>query len=861
MSIFGELGRRLRMLAGRRRGRRELEEEMRLHRELRGNEKKFGNELQLRERAQAQWGWTYLETWAQDARHGLRLLARTPLITALALVSLGLGIGATTALFTLANAVLLRPLPVSHPEQLMQVFTREPKMPRPSSSFTNPMWEQVRDHQDVFSKAFAWSGTQFSLRQSGERLVARGAYVSGDYFATLGIKAERGRLIGPRDDVRNCPNVADISDAFWHSQFGGSPAALGATLQLGGDAGRAAFTVIGVMPAGFTGTDVGWREDIAAPLCTERSFTDIRDAWWLLVMGRLKPDVSEAAAQARLQTQAPEWMAATVPPDWPAAGQQAYRARRMSLEPGGHGASWAGQRYGAALEVLLVIAGLILLVACANLAALMLARAAARRQELAVRRALGAGRGRLIRQLLTETALLALGGLGLGAAFAVWACGAAQALLKLQLALAPDARVLGVAIGAAGLTALLVGLAPALAASKGSSRRTAGRRAAVAAVAVALVLLASAALFLRSFANLAGAHLGFDPQQVALLEVSSPDPTQAPPPAIVAARVQALAALRALPGVRSASASFMIPTQGLQWDTPVHSRTGAIDDTFLNAISPGYFATLRTPVVAGRDFTRADRQGGAPVAIVNHSAARLLFPHGPVLGQELTQGDGKDTRQARVVGVVADARYVSVRDAPPPQVYFPLQQLPEAFPTTSFELRSSLPLPMLTREVKTAMAAADPAATYRIESFPGMLAGLLLPERMLAWLAGLFGGLALLLTAIGLYGIMAYSAERRKREFGIRMALGAQPRSVLRLALGDAGRVLALGIAIGAGLSWIAARAAQATLGKLLYGLHATDTATLAAAAALLAAVSLFAAWLPARRAARVDPMRTLREE
>ncbi|TAN22668.1 MAG: FtsX-like permease family protein [Acidobacteria bacterium] len=856
---MGELWRRVRMLLGRRRWRRELAQEMRLHRELRGSGsvRRFGNELRLLERSQAQWGWTWLETWAQDIRHGLRLLRRTPLITALALVSLGLGIGATTALFTLTDAILLRPLPVSHPEQLAQVYTQAPRMKRPSPSFTNPMWEQVRDHEDVFSGAFAWSANQFVLTTGGPRETVWGVWASGGYFSTLGVHAEMGRVFGPQDDYPSCPNIADISDAFWRSRFGGSAKALGATLRLDGHL----YTVVGVMQAGFPGTDVGTQVNVVVPLCDERQMLNVRDAWWLMVMGRLRPGMSLKAAGVRLAATAPAWLAATVPGDWTAAEQAGYRARRMGLASGARGMSRIGRRYGSALEILLAIAGLILLVACANLAALMLARAAARRQEIAVRQALGAGRARLIRQLMTESALLAAGGLALGVAFAKWACRAAETLLKAQLNLAPDGRMLACAIGATVLTGLLVGLAPALSTSRAQApSRAAGRRAAVAAVAIAVVLLAGAGLFLRSFAKLGNIGLGFDPAHVTLLEVDNQNALRISN-AAVAARAQALAALRALPGVSSASGSFIIPGQGMEWDTPVHSRTGAIPDALLNGVSPGYFATLRTPLLAGRDFKAQDRRGTATVAIVNEAAARMLFPNGRVLGQEIMQGEGKDIQRAQVVGVVADAKYLTVQETAPAQVYFALAQLKEGFPTTSFELRSSLPGAVLGAEVKLAMAAADPAASYAVLSYNRLLVGILLPQRLLAWLSALFGGLALLLTAIGLYGIMAYNAERRRREFGIRLALGAEPRSVLRLALGDAAWVVGIGVSLGVPLAWASARAAQAELSKLLYGLRPTDAATLGAAVAVLVAAALVAAWLPARRAARTDPMSTLRDE
>ncbi|HET9784194.1 MAG TPA: ABC transporter permease, partial [Terriglobales bacterium] len=306
-----EIWRRVRNLTSGR-WRRELREEMQLHRELRGDDKRFGNELLLIERSRDMWGWRWLRELGQDVRHGLRLLRRTPLVTGLALVSLGLGIGANTALFSLADAVMLRPLPVAHPEELMQLYSGGPRSSRPSPSLTNPLWEQVRDRQDVFSGAFAWSANQFNLGTGGERQLVRGDWASGDYFSTLGVQPERGRLLNRGDDFHGCPAVADISDAFWKSHFGGSEEALGATLRLDGRA----FTVIGVMPAWFYGMDVGTRADVVAPLCAQQKFLEVRDAWWLAVAGRLKPGVTEAAAQARIAAQMPGWLAASVPTDW-----------------------------------------------------------------------------------------------------------------------------------------------------------------------------------------------------------------------------------------------------------------------------------------------------------------------------------------------------------------------------------------------------------------------------------------------------------------------------------------------------------------------------------------------------------------
>ncbi|HET9785129.1 MAG TPA: FtsX-like permease family protein, partial [Terriglobales bacterium] len=539
-----------------------------------------------------------------------------------------------------------------------------------------------------------------------------------------------------------------------------------------------------------------------------------------------------------------------------------------SLQPGGMGMSWFGRRYGLALEVLLATAGLVLLVACANLAGLMLARATARRQEIAVRMALGAGRGRLLRQLLTESLLLAVSGGALGALFADWAGHAGAGFLDAQVNLTPDARVLGFGIGLTLLAALLVGLAPALRSTRrslevrgGGVQTRPGRWAAIAQVAAAVVLLAGAGLFLRSFMNLTNTELGFDPANITLVQVGAAEGEV--PAAVLAARQQrGLEALRGLPGVERVSSSFLVPTTGLQWDTPLQSRAGNVPDAYFNAVSPGYFATLQTRLLAGRDFGDQDNAQAPKVIILNQTAARQLFPNGPALGQTVEQPGrpGQPAPRFQVIGIVQDAKYLSVREAAPATGYFPQAQLRRPFEINAYEIRSPLSAAALAAPVRQAMQAAGVGA-YHLQSFDELIGATLRPERMLAWLSGLFGGLALLLTAIGLYGIMAYQAEQRRREFGIRVALGATRQAVVRLALGELGAVLGVGVAAGAMLAWLAARSAQAALGGLLFGLQSTDGITLAAAVALLAVVALAAAWLPARRAAAADPCASLREE
>jgi len=869
--------RRALALAAWRKRRRDLDDEIALHRELLGNPAKFGNELRLRERSMDMWGWRWLESFGQDLRHGLRLLARTPVATALALISLTLGIGANTALFSLMNAVMLRPLPVAHPEQLALVMMQSPVARRASPTFTNPLWEQVRDHQQAFASAFAWSPTQFDLHTSGPEERVEGVFASGGYFSALGVHPERGRLFGPADDQPACPAIAEVSDGFWKVHFAESPAALGATLTLDGHP----FQVIGITPPGFFGLDVGTAPDVIVPLCADaitnpRSMLKTRDAWWLRVGGRLKPGEGLASAQAQLAAQIPGWLAAAVPLDWSGKDRQNFLGRRISLQSLELGMSRMASAYGLPLEVLLGVAGLVLLVACANLAGLMLARAVARRDEIATRLALGASRARLVRQLLTESLLLSVGGAAFGAGLAVWACRALErfwstAATAVQLNLSLDRAVLGFTIALTLATAMLVGLVPALRATRlslaqGARTATRGgssaaRRLAAAQVAISLVLLAGAGLFLRSFRNLTSLDLGLDPSHIQLLNLA-PSPRGTSPAMMQAERTRILQALRGVPGVDAAAESFIVPLTGLQWDNTVHGANATIPDAYLNAVSPGFFATLRTPLLQGRDFNEQDGPDSQPVAILNATAARILFPAGNALGQTVQQPSDFMNRPTVVVGIAADAKYDrSLRAPAPPEAYYPAAQLSNQFQTAAFEIRSTLPPDAVAQGVRATMARVDPGASFSLGQLSSTVATDVKPERLLALLSALFGALALLLTAIGLYGVMSYSAARRRREYGVRVALGALPRAVQRLALGEFAAVLGWGAALGLIATWLAGRALQAELGTLLFGLAPADFATLAAATLLLVAISLAAAWLPARRAARADPMLALREE
>ncbi|MGH9520063.1 MAG: ABC transporter permease, partial [Terriglobales bacterium] len=521
-------------------------------------------------------------------------LRRAPLATGLALLSLALGIGATTALFSLMNAIMLRSLPVSHPKQLVHVMMQLPTSQHLLSSFSNPIWEQVRDHQQAFSSTFAWSFTQVPMRSSGQQQQLLAVEASGRYFTTLQIAPEAGRVFGTEVDGGSCPQIAVLSDAFWQSHFARSPAALGATLALA----NRDFQIIGVTPPGFFGMDVGTQFGVVLPLCAQAlispmNMLKMRDAWWLQVAGRLKPGETMAQAEAQLQARMPAWLQASVP-SW--SGQpkleQNFLGRRVRLQPLAGGVSYLRGNYQLPLEILLGVAGLVLLVACANLAGLMLAQSAARKDETATRLALGASRSRLIRQMLTESLTLAVAGAALGAVLAAWACRwlegywSTQAL-AIHLYLTPDARVLGFALAVTLVTALLFGLPAALRSTDaGLSARGrsvtghTGHRMAAVQVAISIVLIAGAGLFLRSFVNLARVDLGFDPDHVVTVQLGMTSRHDSNP-AVAAGQARDLEALRRLPGVDSIAESFIIPIAGMQWDDALATEGANLPDVYI----------------------------------------------------------------------------------------------------------------------------------------------------------------------------------------------------------------------------------------------------------------------------------------
>ncbi len=888
---------------------RELDEELRSHFDMlveqnigrgmspgearRAARHELGGADQIKESVHDQRGLPFLESLWQDVRYGARMLRKSPGFTTVAILTLALGIGANTAIFSLIDSVMLRFLPVQKPQELVQVAILTPNFGNggPRTSYTNPLWEAFRDHQDVFSSVFAFGTAQFNLAQGGVVQSANGLYASGDYFTTLGVQPAAGRLLAAADDKRGCPAVADLSYGFWQEHFGGAPSAIGSTIPLDGHP----FQIIGVSAAGFFGTEVGRTFDVAVPICAEAILTgansslDQRSNWWFRVMGRRKPDLTLDQAAARLRVLSPEILALTVPTNWNPVQQRSFRSWQFVTLPASTGLSRLRREYDLPLKMLMAIAGLVLLIACANIASLMLARAATRRKEIAVRLALGASRSRLIRQLLTECVVLSIAGAALGVLVARWSSGLLVRYIstphdQIYLDLALDVRVLAFTAAAAILTGLLFGVLPALRSTRislsgamkgadvGTARRDtqfhSGRWTVAMQVAISLVLVITAGLFLRSFANLATLDAGFDRSNVLIVDMNLHN-VDLPGPAQVALQDEVLRRVRALPGVIDASQSIVTPVSGSSWDDMIavdskNAPTGNDSDVHLNHVAPRYFSTMRTPLLEGRDFNERDVADVPRVVIIDQALARKFFPGVDPLGKTIRRyatptavGD-----PIEIVGVAGDAKYESLREDFAPTAYFPLAELPGgAIPETTERshllIRTAIRPSAMAPVVEQTIAAANKSITLEFHTLAQQVDDSIVQERLLATLSGFFGALALLLATIGLYGVLAYLVLQRQKEIGIRMALGAQRGTIIWLVLRDVALLLVVGVIAGVGISWATTRFVQG----LLFGLQAHDGGTIFLGIGLLGVVAFLASYLPARRATRVDPMVALRYE
>ncbi|HVR70235.1 MAG TPA: ABC transporter permease [Vicinamibacteria bacterium] len=827
----------------------------------------------------------------QDVRYGLRTLRRAPGYAAAAAVTLALGVGANSAIFSLVDATVLRRLPVPEPERLVFVRTENA-----GTTFSYPEYADLRDHQAPFDGLMAWGGITASLGSDGGTDLVQGVIVTGNYFEVLGARPARGRLLSPADDrVPGAHPVAVISHGLWRRRFGARPDIVGHEVLLNGHR----FTVVGVTPAAFTGAQLAVPRDLFVPMMMQPVMRPPRAGYsgeqdpdllrrrtgrWLFLMGRLRPGVSAAEAQAALAPLGPSLAEAARRTDgpvrflvWPAAGGDPdQRAQLVSVA-----------------TLLLCVVGAVLLLACANVANLALSRGAARGREIAVRLALGASRGRLVRQLLTESVLLALAGGALGLLLAYGIVAALRAspppgVTAPQFGI--DARVLWFTLSVSVLAGVLFGLAPALGAARAAlvPALKDGKAAAdprwrrfdlrgalvVGQVGLSLVLLVAAGLLVRSLGRTQAIDPGFDVERL----VAAPLPidllryTRERGVQFYRRLVEDVAAL---PGVQGAGLARMAVLAGGARVTSLHvegraAREGSErgeglgapatgrDSVNVNVVDAGYFDTLGIRLRAGRLFGAEDAAASPPVAVVNETFERLHFPEGTerdALHRRISLS-GPQGPWAEVVGIVSDSKYRALTEPFVPTAYVPLAQNHES--GVVLYVRTSGHPPALVPAVRRAIHALEPNLPVPdVRPLTDTIGHSLYPARMGAVLIGAFGGLALLLSAVGVYGVMAFSVARRTREIGVRMALGAHRRDVLRLVVAEGMRLVAVGAALGLAGALAGARGLEG----FLYGVSSRDALTFAAVPAVLAAVALCACLVPARRAARVDPLVALRSE
>jgi predicted permease len=841
------------------------------------------------------------------------MLRQSPMFTLVAVSSLALGIGANTAIFTLTNAIFLRWLPVRNPQELV-VLARNPT--RPVTAFNYPDYRYLRDHSQAYTGLIAFSGgsrpVSFGIpgRTADSSLVALGQ-VSGNYFDVLGVTPAIGRLFNPADnETEGAHPFAVLSHGFWKRAFGGNTAVVGSDIFLNG----ARFQVIGVSRDGFTGASVGVSPDVFVPIVMYRAFSptavrwNTRNSWWLTVMGRLRTGVTRAAAEAEFAVLWQRILDEDPNRRPVATWDRNYKINNTALVlPGSHGYSYLRNQASKPLIVLMITVGLVLLIACANVANLLLARAVARRREIAVRLAVGAGRGRLILQMLTESVTLSLLG-GLAGLLVAWI--GVRVLLTflpsgtfpVELDLSPDLRLFSFASGLSLLTGLLFGLAPALRASRpdlapalksdggaseaGRSPRWDLRRTLVSIqVALSLLLLAGAALFVRTLANLRGLDPGMVRENLLLVDTTASQLGYQPQrERLFYDRLRE--DVQRLPGVRASAAAAIVPLGGSRWNANVQIegylwKPEEPPHVDMNAVTPRFFEAMGIPIVLGRDFRASDSLASLPdrpdpppppgaglpdppaspprVVIVNEAFVRHFFAGQPPLGRRLSlDSKWNHARTAEVVGVVRDARYFDLRKEVEPMIYQPAYRERGGGTVGVLCVRTTGDpnavigaIRRRAREIESAISITE------ARTMEDNLNRNLVQERFVALLGGFFGLVALLLAAIGLYGVMSQAVTTRTREIGIRMALGAQQRKVLWMILGDALKMVLIGAVAGIGAVLAVTRYAE----SILFGVKAIDPRTLVAAGLLLLALTTLAGFLPARRATRVEPMQALRNE
>jgi len=910
--MLSDLLYRLRALSRRKSMEAELDEELRAHLErqvekyiqsgqtreeaARRARLDFGGLEQVKEECRDARGVNLVETLIQDVRYGLRMLAKNPAFTAVAVLTLALGIGANTAIFTLVDAVMLKSLPVANPQELYRVGNDDNccvigGFQGNWGIYSYSLYQQFREHTPEFSQMAAFQGGlgDLSVRRGGASRPAEayaGEFVSGNYFTMFGISASAGRLIAPADDRPGAPPVAVMSYRAWQQHFGFDPSVIGATFIIN----TMPFTVAGIAPPGFFGDTLRsdppdfWLSLSTEPaLNGQYSVLNHADMHWLYIIGRLKPGAQPASVQSELTAEVQHWQGAQ--PDLTAQNRSELGKQHIVLAPGGGGVARLQADSTMGLRLLMAISGLVLLIACANIANLMLARGAARRTETAIRTALGAPRRRLIRQMLTESVLLAVlaGATGL---LVAWS--GARAILEIAFRGAsyvpispnPSLPVLGFAFAVSLVTGIIFGVAPAWVASRcdpaealrGAGRSTHDRSSlprkslVVLQVALSEVLLIGAGLLTQTLRNLENQKFGFETQGRIIVRV---DPTLAAykPEQLYALYQQLRQRLTQIPGVLSAAYSLYSPMQDENWatDIPIEGRpSDERDNASFDRVSPHYFETIGTRLLRGRVITEEDTPTSPQVAVINQTFARKYLPNQDPIGKHL--GFLKPS-EFEIVGVVEDAKYMDARGPAYPTFFLPFLQtakdpklswLERSQYMGDIELRVAGRPENLNAEVRRTLAGIDPNLTVLdMKSLSEQVAQNFNQERLAARLTELFGALALILACVGLYGVTAYSVARRTNEIGIRMALGADRKSVLALVLRGALGLIVLGLAIGIP----AALAGGRVLASLLYGVKGWDPLTLGLGAVALALCALVAAFVPARRGTKVDPIIALRYE
>src|SRR6266540_1713853 len=861
----------------------------------------------------------------QDLRFGARMLLKQKGVTGIAALSLALGIGANTALFSVVDAMLLKTLPVKEPERLVLFQSVAPREFSPGryngrnsrdpvtgqrrmTSFPYQSYQRMREQPGALSDIFAFGSMNLSVNAEGQADVVTGQAVSGNYFAGLGVSAFLGRTVTDDDDQAAASPVAVLSHRYWSQRFGGNPAIIGKQINLN----NVAFTVIGVTPPGFEGAmDVGSTQDVTIPIAWEpqlyvdrqRSQLNGAGTWWLRLMGRLQPGATREQAQAQLE---PVFQRSVVEhrtarqAQAQASGGNAIRDLdpkdypRLALAPGGQGEMNTRQSYAAALYLLLGVVGLVLLIACANVANLLLARASARQKEIGVRLALGASRGRLMRQLLTESVLLATLSGALGIVFALWLkngllvvndWGRGMSALEPRL----DGRVLGFTMALSLVTGIVFGLVPAWRAtrvdltpvlkesgrgSSAASRSWLSRGLVVGQVALSLLLLIGAGLFVRTLVNLRDVDPGFNTRNLLLFRVQ-PSLLGYTNEKLTQFYQQMSERLEAVPGVQKVtfSNSALLADSSSVMEVYLRSALTATPDAngkikasgggYTNSVRENFFAAMNMPLLAGRAFTAQDNAHAPKVVVVNQTFANQYFPNENPLGKRFTF-DASKPDEIEIVGLVKDAKYTRQRDEIPPTAYLPWQQTPGEMRGATFEVRTAGdPAAAVTAIRQAAREVNENLPLFSIRTQVEQADQTLAMERLFAKLVALFGVLAQLLAAIGLFGVLAYAVSQRTREIGICVALGATRRDVLKMVIRQGMGLSVIGIVLGLAGAYVLTKYLESwmQLSKMLYGVKPTDPATYGVMAVLLTVVALIACYLPARRATKVDPLIALRSE